>query len=249
MALKPAQPRNSSYQNFLKIKVINTKTGTIRGKVPTADLVPYLGHEIRSESVANTISDTLIHYTTTFERDGEAVTEPRWMRPVNFEGRLVDLKFGEGKFDSVELSLMDDDGEVHILQMKDCIDSCSGFAVDFYKRLPNMDLTKPVRLVPYAIFNGATGYLNEFLTAYQEWNITEDNPDGKIPSAFTKDSKVRVPEWEETVKKGKKSWDRTKASKFFEDLVEEYGEKIREAAPVQEEEKEMATTLDEEPPF
>jgi len=250
MALKPAETRDSNYLNYYTIKVLNTKTGTVRGMVPTADLTAHLGMVIKSQQVADTTDETLIPYKTSFKDPvtAEEKTEDRWLKAVQFTGRLVDLKFGN--YDNVEISIMDEDGDVHCLQINDNTERCYGFAVDFYRRLPNIDLAEPVTLMPYAIFDasaGESGRLNEVLVAYQPNNALAADENGKITSAFTKDSPDGPPAWKSKKSKGKTVWDKTETSKFYEDLVEEYGEKIRAMAPVHEESEEVV--LDEEPPF
>ena len=86
-----------------------------------------------------------------------------------------------GSYGTVFKIEIDNDGEVSL-------NTKSNFGEDFMKKFPNIDLTKPVRLVPYAFKD--KGKSLKGMTVYQD--------DVKIESAYwdkeTKKSKGGVPE-------------------------------------------------------
>ena len=113
----------------------------------------------------------------------------------------------------------------------------SGYAAAFLKALPNVDLSKKVKITPKLTIEGdkkkTTVFINQGGQACK-WFFTNDNPNG-------------LPELKQVKIKGKMTWDDSDVMEFLENMVtNDIKPKLKGtsvAAPVGGDE------LDEDPPF
>jgi hypothetical protein len=88
----------------------------------------------------------------------------------------------------------------------------SRYASSFLKAVPNVDATKPLRFMPWAmkdkndVSKTVTG-----ITMYQDGN--------KIAPAYTKDAPNGLPQMEKIKVKGKEQWDDSAMMEFLEQMI------------------------------
>lgn len=135
------------------------------------------------------------------------------------------------------VSLLDEEtGQVQSLQFN----YSSGYSAAFLKALPNVDLSKKVKITPKLTVEGdkkkTTVFINQGGHACK-WFYTKDNPNG-------------LPELKQVKVKGKLTWDDSDCMEFLEEMVKtQIKPKLRTAtaapvaAPVDNE------GLEEDPPF
>lgn len=126
------------------------------------------------------------------------------------EGRLTDIAVKDDEYKGQQykkllVNLIDETGEVFQLQMK--LDS--GYGRAFCCIIPNVDLSKPVRISPtYEEKDGAkkTGmFINQ-----------NDKP---VKWAFTKDNPGNRPDLEKVKFKGQEMWDNSAQQNFYINLL------------------------------
>jgi hypothetical protein len=107
----------------------------------------------------------------------------------------------------------------------------SRYAASFLKALPNIDLTKLIKFMPWSITDkqDATKKVTG-ITCYQN----DGNGMVKIPPAFTKDAPNGLPEMKQIKVKGKITWDDSDMTDFLENVAKECFAKIA-AAPTNDE--------------
>jgi hypothetical protein len=123
------------------------------------------------------------------------------------EGMITDIGFKDGDYGKQLLVTIESDGDKAILQMP----FSSGTASSFIKALPNVDLTKPVKLSPK--MEEKDGKKKTVLFVNQDgkaakWFWTKDNP-GELPPM----KKIKI--------KGKESWDDSDQLEYFETFIKE----------------------------
>ena len=107
----------------------------------------------------------------------------------------------------------------------------SRYAASFLKALPNIDLTKLIKFMPWSMTDkqDATKKVTG-ITCYQN----DGNGMVKIPPAFTKDAPNGLPEMKQIKVKGKITWDDSDMTDFLENVAKECFAKIA-AAPTNDE--------------
>ena len=107
----------------------------------------------------------------------------------------------------------------------------SRYSSSFLKALPNIDLTKLVKFMPWSMTdkNDATKKITG-ITCYQN----DGNGMVKIAPAFTKDAPNGLPEMKQIKVKGKITWDDSDMTDFLENVAKECFSKIA-AAPSNDE--------------
>jgi hypothetical protein len=140
---------------------------------------------------------------------------------VNKSGNTVHEEFYdyvEGRITSITTKEVDDYGKFWVIKLSDNgndyqleFNYSGSVAASFLKALPNVDLTKPVRLSPKKTVDGdktrQTLFINQDGKA-AKWFWTKDNP-GDLPGL----SKVKV--------KGKETWDDSDQLEYLENYVKE----------------------------
>jgi hypothetical protein len=107
----------------------------------------------------------------------------------------------------------------------------SRYSASFFKALPNIDLTKLVKFMPWSM-NDKQDAIKKItgITCYQN----DGNGFVKIAPAFTKDSPNGLPEMKQIKVKGKLKWDDSDMTEFLENIAKECFAKIA-AAPTNDE--------------
>jgi len=107
----------------------------------------------------------------------------------------------------------------------------SRYSSSFLKALPNIDLSKNVKFMPWSMNdkNDATKKITG-ITCYQN----DGNGMVKIAPAFTKDAPNGLPEMKQIKVKGKITWDDSDMTDFLENVAKECFAKIA-AAPTNDE--------------
>lgn len=159
--------------------------------------------------------------------DGKLVQQHR--EPVKDVTATRTTKTGktvhEEKFDYIEGVLIslktkeNDYGKQYILGIQDGDDKffinisySSRYATSFLKALPNIDITKPVKLMPWSMAdkNDAT----KKITGITMWQNAE-----KVTPFYTKETPNGLPEMVQVKLKGKMQWDSTDMDAFLEDMA------------------------------
>ena len=131
------------------------------------------------------------------------------------EGNLIDasIKSNEAFGDSIILKLQDEAGELDILQLK--FDSSYGRS--FLFKIPNLDLSKSMKIVPYS-FTNKNGKEITGLNIYNN---------AKVLSAFSREEPNGLPPLKEITFNGKKQWDKTKQLAFLSEIFVEFVSKFK----------------------
>lgn len=133
-------------------------------------------------------------------------------------GQIVEIKVREGDYGKSFQILIDVTEDEHTPEF---------FAVDFrfnstgkslLKKLPNIDLSKDVALVGYAI--DGTNSKGEAVTNYYAVPYQgEISKAGKVLPAYTKEEPNGYPEMVQKKVRGKNTWDDTDQLEFLENLI------------------------------
>jgi hypothetical protein len=141
----------------------------------------------------------------------------------DLKAMLVDLETRENDYGKQWQLKFKDGNETFIIQMP----YSSRYASSFLKALPLVDLTQPVRFMPWSMQdkNDATKKVTG-ITLYQTG--------GKIPSAYTKENPNGLPEMKQIKIKNKLTWDDSDMTDFLEHMVQtEILPKLRGAVAVE----------------
>ena len=127
--------------------------------------------------------------------------------PFDFvEGKIESIVVKDGDYGKQWMIQMNDGEERFTLQLS----YSGGFTKTFLQTVPNIDLTKSVKLVPYQKeVNGkkrSTLYVNQGGKESVRWAFTKDAPNG-------------LPQMEQITIKGVLTWDDTKQLQFIEQYV------------------------------
>ncbi len=123
----------------------------------------------------------------------------------SFTGKLVGIKTQEGPYGKNWMFSFKDHEDVYNLQLG----YSNNYAVSILKMLPNIDLTKEMKVSPKSETVGDKTQTSLFINQ-------NGNP---IKHAFTKDNPNGIPQWEQITVKGVPTWDNTKQMLFLENLV------------------------------
>ena len=123
----------------------------------------------------------------------------------SFTGRLINIKVQDSNYGKTWNFIFDDKGEIYTLQLS----YSNSFATAFLKMLPNIDLTKEMKLSPSTKEvdgkNKSSLFVNQNGTA--------------IKHAYTKENPNGLPDMEQIVVKGAQIWDDTKRIEFLHEMV------------------------------
>lgn len=122
-----------------------------------------------------------------------------------FTGRLVDIKVQDGSYGKNWVFSFQDDDKVYHLQLS----YSNSFATALLKMLPNVDVTKEMKLSPSV--KEVDGKNRSSLFINQNGNT--------VKHAYTKDMPNGMPDMEQVTIKGVLVWDDTKRLAFLEDMV------------------------------
>jgi len=124
-------------------------------------------------------------------------------------GLLVDIKKEESEEynDQWVLTILDG-GDRYYVRMT----AQGGYSFGLFNKLMNIDLSKPVKILPYLI-EGDDGKERSFLGVHQNGE--------KVPNFFTKEEPNGLPDLEQKTVNKKKVWDGSKRWDFLEKMLEQ----------------------------
>lgn len=123
----------------------------------------------------------------------------------SFTGTLVSIKVQDGSYGKTWNFGLSDNGELHTLQLS----YSNSFATQFLKMLPNIDVSKPIRISPSTKMVDGKNQSSLFI-----------NQDGKpIKHAYTKDTPNGLPDMKQVIVKGESIWDDTDRLEFLHNMV------------------------------
>ncbi len=123
----------------------------------------------------------------------------------NFTGRLVGIKTQDGSYGKSWIFSFKDKEEIYHLQLS----YSNSFATALLKMLPNVDLSKEMKVSPSVKEVDGKNKSSLFI-----------NQDGvAIKHAFTKDNPNGMPDMEQVTVKGQQVWDDTKRIEFLYQMV------------------------------
>lgn len=123
----------------------------------------------------------------------------------NFTGKLVGIKTQDGEYGKSWIFTFKDSGELYHLQLS----YSNSFATAFLKMLPNIDLSKEMKVSPSVKEVDGKNKSSLFV-----------NQDGAaIKHAYTKDNPNGMPDMEQVTVKGQQVWDDTKRIEFLYNMV------------------------------
>lgn len=124
----------------------------------------------------------------------------------SFTGRLLDIKVQDGTYGKTWNFVFQDKGEVYILQLS----YSNTFATAFLKMLPNIDLTKEIKVSPSTKLVDGKNKSSLFI-----------NQDGQsIKHAYTREHPNGMPDMEQITIKGVLQWDDTNRLIFLQNMVD-----------------------------
>jgi hypothetical protein len=122
-----------------------------------------------------------------------------------FTGKLVNIKTQDSPYGKNWVFSFKDNEDTYNLQLG----YANGYSVAFLKMLPNIDVSKPMKVSPRS--EEKDGKISTALFV---------NQDGKpIKHFYTKDNQNGLPQWEQITVKGQLVWDSTKQLQFLENMV------------------------------
>jgi len=123
----------------------------------------------------------------------------------SFTGKLISIKVQDGAYGKTWNFGFVDSGEVYTLQLA----YSNSFVTAFLKMLPNIDLSKEMKLSPSVKEVDGKNRSSLF--------VNQDNV--AIKHAYTKESPNGMPDMEQVTIKGTLVWDDTKRIEFLHDMV------------------------------
>ena len=143
----------------------------------------------------------------------------------DIEGIISDVRFkpdtsGKGYGDQYTLIIKDVNDTYNINMQQD-----SRYATSFLKCLPNVDLKKPIRLMPWSMQdkNNAT----KMITGITMWQGGD-----KIQPAYSKENPNGLPEMKKVKLRGKDTWDSFEMNSFLKDMALKLFEVVPTDEPV-----------------
>ncbi len=139
---------------------------------------------------------------TRTNKNGKVVHEKYY---DNFTGKLIGIKTQDSPFGKNWVFSFKDKEDIYLLQLG----YSNNYAVSILKMLPNIDLSKEMKVSPKSEEKDGKTQTSLFI-----------NQDGTpVKHAFTKDTPNGIPQWEQITVKGIPTWDNTKQMLFLENLV------------------------------
>lgn len=124
----------------------------------------------------------------------------------SFTGKLINIRTQDGAYGKSWVFDFQDKGEVYHLQLS----YSNSFATAFLKMLPNVDLTKEMKVSPLTKEVDGKNKSSLFI-----------NQDGVVlKHAFTRANPNGMPDMEEVTVRGVKTWDDTKRLAFLYEMVQ-----------------------------
>ena len=124
----------------------------------------------------------------------------------NFTGKLIDIKTRDGEYGKTWNFHFKDKEDVYILQLS----YSNSFSTAFLKMLPNIDLTKEMKVSPSV----------KEVDGKKKSSLFVNQDDTAIKHAYTMAEPNGMPDMEQITVKGEKVWDDTKRMEFLEAMVQ-----------------------------
>lgn len=155
----------------------------------------------------------------------------------SFTGKLKSIKSKEAPFGTVWECVMEDDGQEYMISWQ----YSSRYANNFFRALPNVDLSKEFKLAPWSMDDKLKpGKKVVGISLYQEgWK------DGRVPFKYTKEEPGDHPQMKQVKKKGKMEWDDSEQLEFYEGMSKAINEHLK-AAPAATTEPYVGPEIDED---
>ena len=178
----------------------------------TSNSVTYLS--VQNGKVAKRVPEpTAASKSRTVESTGKVVHEELF---DSITGRMTGISTREGNYGKeLQITLADD--RPYILQLK----LSSGPASSFLRALPNVDLQKPVTLIPKIEMKGDV----------KRTSVIIAQGDKGVKWAFTKDAPGDLPPMRQIKVKGKDVWDDSDQLAYFEKMIADINNKLSAVAP------------------
>jgi len=123
----------------------------------------------------------------------------------SFVGKLVGIKTQNGDYGKNWVFEFQDSDSIYLLQLS----YANSYAIAFLKMLPNIDVSKEMKVSPQQKIEGDKTKTALFV-----------NQDGNaIKHFYTKDDPKGIPQWEQITVNGQLQWDSTKQVNFLEEMV------------------------------
>ena len=124
----------------------------------------------------------------------------------SFTGKLIDIKVQDGTYGKMWNFVFKDKEEPYTLQLS----YSNSFSTNFLKMLPNIDLSKEMKIAPSVKNVDGKDKSSLFV-----------NQDGKsLKHAYSKDNPNGLPPMEQVTVKGVLVWDDTKRLEFLDNMVQ-----------------------------
>ena len=178
----------------------------------TSNNVTYLS--VQNGKIAKRVQlETLESKSRTIESSGKVVHEELF---DSITGIMTAIVTREGNFGK-ELQITLTDDRPYVLQLK----LSSGPASSFLRALPNVELSKPVTLIPKIEMKGEVKRTSVIIAQGSKgvkWAFTKDSP-GDLPAM----KKIKV--------KGKDVWDDSEQLEYFEKMITDINNKLSAIVP------------------
>lgn len=124
----------------------------------------------------------------------------------SFEGRLINIRTRDGEYGKSWEFDFQDEGEIYTLQLS----YSNSYATNILKMLPNVDLSKPMKVQPSQKIEDGKTKSSLF--------ISQDGV--TLKHAFTKDKPNGMPDMKKIMVSGKEQWDDTDRLVFLQNMVD-----------------------------
>lgn len=124
----------------------------------------------------------------------------------SFEGRLINIRTRDGEYGKSWEFDFQDEGEIYTLQLS----YSNSYATNILKMLPNVDLSKPMKVQPSQKIEDGKTKSSLF--------ISQDGV--TLKHAFTRDNPNGMPDMKKIMVSGKEQWDDTDRLVFLQNMVD-----------------------------
>jgi hypothetical protein len=124
----------------------------------------------------------------------------------SFTAKLVDIKVTDGAYGKSWNFLFKDKADIYTLQLS----YSNSYATAFLKMLPNIDLTKEMKISPS----------QKEVDGKTKSSLFINQGGATLKHAYTRENPNGLPDMEQVIVKGQKQWDDTKRLEFLFNMVQ-----------------------------